>query len=172
MSYAPENIRLSHRQRAPPLNALKPPLLVRVSNWDRSTPSVARTCSNDKSPDLRSGWKFTVTRNVGSSGGPNAYLATADSALNSADSGSGVHMGSLFSVSSTNDQHHQMRWEDLPLEKPRLPHSRAESLGHPAFGRNRRGLGNCEDPIRDFCAASRAPDSLERMDGPTTPRFF
>jgi|JI7StandDraft_1071085.scaffolds.fasta_scaffold330029_1 hypothetical protein len=117
MSYAPENIRLSHRQRAPPSKAVKPPLLVRVSNWDRSTPSVARTCSNDKSPALRSGWKFTVTRNVGSSDGPDANLAIADRALASADSGGGVHMESLFTFVRQTTRITDLRSAMLPFSK-------------------------------------------------------
>ncbi len=103
MSYALENIRLSHRQRSPPSYALSPPLLVRVSNWERSTPSFAKTASKAELPDLRSGWKFTVTRNVGSIGGPTACLAMAESALDSGDAGINVQSPSPYAEISLVD---------------------------------------------------------------------
>ena len=69
-------MRLSHRQRSPPGYAVRPPLLVPVSNCDRYTPSCAMSCRTGVPFTSRSGWKCNVARHDGSAGSPVASFVT------------------------------------------------------------------------------------------------
>ncbi len=56
--------------------AVRPPLLVPVSNWDRQTPSRASHSRTVAPSRRRSGWKFSVTRRERSSAPPDAAPVT------------------------------------------------------------------------------------------------